>query len=284
MGTNKIFDKVSELAKKALIDEVRATPKPGLVDASNNGAHKDMSIDTFLRSAEALGPYFADITRFGFDKAYENDSDVFFMARSLGLDAEKEMYQATGGINTHKGMIFSMGLVCLAVGKLLAENKEISLDDVCHYVKKYTEGLCKNDYSQAKEPDELTNGEKLYKASGVLGARGEAEAGFPTIRQVSYPIMKEYYESGMEHNLVMVRTLLYMMSVLDDTNVLKRSGVDGASYVKKRSKELISASLDEIKSFDEELIKMNISPGGYADLLAVTRFIYLLESEKDKLK
>jgi len=96
--------------------------------------------------------------------------------------------------------------------------------------------------------------------------------------------MKEYYESGMEHNLVMVRTLLYMMSVLDDTNVLKRSGVDGASYVKKRSKELISASLDEIKSFDEELIKMNISPGGCADLLAVTRFIYLLESEKDKLK
>ena len=284
MGTNKLFNKVSELAKKALVDEVKATPKPGLVDACNSGAHTDMSIDTFLRSAEALGPYFKKIARLGYDNAGKNEKDVFLMARSLGVDAEREMYRATGGINTHKGMIFSMGLVCLATGKLLAEEKKISLDDICLLVARYTEGLCESDYSQKKDANSLTNGERLYKASGVLGARGEAEAGFPTIRNVSYPVMKKYYESGMEHNLVMVRTLLYMMGVLDDTNVLKRSGESGATYVKKKSKELINAPLDEIKKFDDELIKMNISPGGCADLLAVTRFIYLLESENEKLK
>ncbi len=282
MEANNLFDKVSELARTALVDEVKATPKPGLVDACNNGAHTDMSIDTFLRSAKALKPYFRDITRLGYDNAKKECKDVFLMARSLGLDAEKTMYKATDGINTHKGMIFSMGLVCLATGKLLAEEKKISLDDICLLVARYTEGLCKNDYSQEKDTNSLTNGERLYKSNGVLGARGEAEAGFPTIKKVSYPVMKRYYESGMEHNLVMVRTLLYMMSVLDDTNVLKRSGENGASYVKKRSKELISASLDEIKSFDDELIRMNISPGGCADLLAVTRFIYLLETEKEK--
>jgi triphosphoribosyl-dephospho-CoA synthase len=269
-----LFEKVSELAHKALIDEVSATPKPGLVDKNNCGSHKDMNYDTFVKSADALKKYFYDITEYGYNTSDLAENETFPKARKLGLDAEKAMYEATGGINTHKGMVFSGGLVCMAVGRLCALGERVSVEGICDTVAKTVRGLCEGDNSQPKNESSMTNGEKLYKKYGIKGSRGEAESGFATVRLHSYPFMKKCFDEKMSENEALVRTLLYIMSVVEDTNVIKRGGIEEGEYVRKKAKRLVYADMQEICKFDEALIEKNLSPGGCADILAVTWLIY----------
>lgn len=268
------FRLISDLVERSLIDEVSAAPKPGLVDRDNNGAHKDMDINTFMASAKAIKPFFYRFVEYGFENASLAETDVFPPARSIGVDAEKAMYEATGGVNCHKGIIFSIGLMCLAIGRLAAVGESIDVDSVCESVKKHVKGVCSSDYSKL-DSKPTTNGERVYGRYGATGPRGEAEAGFPTIRNVSYPLMKKYFDSGLSVNDCMVRVLLYLTSVLDDTNVLNRGGREGAEFVKKRSAELLNADFSAIREFDAQMIEKNLSPGGCADLLAATRFLYL---------
>ncbi len=282
MDTNRIFDTVSELARNALIDEVSTTPKPGLVDSDNSGAHDDMDINTFLESADALLPYFYKFCEYGYNTADMSESDSLAQARVIGIEAEKAMYLATNGVNTHKGIIFSAGLVCMAVGRLFRLNKEICIENICDTVAKTVSGICIKDYSEISDKSLMSNGERIYKQYGIKGPRGEAESGFLTVRTFSYPFMKKCFENGMDKNTAMVRTLVYIMSIVDDTNVINRGGVAMAEYVKKKSATLYNSDIEKIREFDEELIEKRLSPGGCADLLAVTRFIYLLELEIEK--
>ena len=281
MNTDNFLKKVGELAKSALIDEVTAYPKPGLVDSQNNGAHSDMSIDTFVKSAEALEEYFYRFAKYGKDTSSVGEKESFPNGRLIGVEAERAMFNATGGVNTHKGIIFSMGLICMAVGRLYALGKKISIHNICSTVSLTVSGICERDLQEIKsatfESDFLTNGEKIYTLYGIKGPRGEAESGFKTVREYSYPFMKECFEKGIEKNEVLVRTLLFLMSVVTDTNVINRGGKEAGKYVKDRSKTLYMAPLSEIEEFDKELIQKNLSPGGSADLLAVTWFIYSLE-------
>ncbi len=277
MNKYKVFEQISALAEKALIDEVSATPKPGLVDSENSGAHSDMDINTFKKSAQALKPYFYRFVIYGYETAAFGENKIFPEARNIGMEAEKAMFDATGGINTHKGMIFSAGLICIAVGRILALNKSIDVENICYTVSLISKGVCQSDYSIEKDESLMTNGEKLYRKYGIKGIRGEAESGFATIKKYSYPFMKKCFCNGMTENESLVRTLIYMMSVVEDTNVISRGGKDIADYVKKRAESLYDADFDEIKEFDRELIQKNLSPGGCADLLAITWFIYNLE-------
>ncbi len=279
MDTKQIFEFVSLLAKDALIDEVECTPKPGLVDRNNSGSHKDMNINTFKNSAKAIQTYLYKFVEFGYNSVDMPETEVFSLARAIGIDAEKAMLNATRGVNTHKGAIFSIGLVCLAVGGLLGQKKQINIDNICSTVSAYTYGICENDYRFENSRKKLSNGEKIYKKYRVKGPRGEAEEGFPTVRNVSYPKLKEYISSGLSQNESLVRTLIYIMSVVDDTNIINRGGLDGAVFVKARAGELYNQSIDSIVSFDNEMIEKNLSPGGCADLLALTWFIYLLEQK-----
>lgn len=269
---------LGELAEKALIDEVKATPKPGLVDMENSGAHSDMNIYTFIVSAKSLKPFFIRFAEMGYLNASLPENEVFAKARVVGLEAEKAMFGATGGINTHKGMIFSIGLICLAAGRLLKKGEPLNADTIGNSVALHVNGICQSDYTGLDTKNTLTNGEKVYIKYGIKGPRGEAESGFRTVREVSYPTLKKYLKSSEDQNEALVRTLLYMMSVLDDTNVLKRGGVEGAVFVKEKSKELVNASMKSIRCFDRTLIEKNISPGGCADLLAATWFIYQIEN------
>lgn len=278
MNTNDFLKRVSELAKSVLIDEVRAYPKPGLVDSRNNGAHKDMNIDTFIKSASVLEEYFYRFTRYGIDTADIGERESFPNGRVIGIEAERAMFKATKGVNTHKGIIFSMGLICMAVGRLYALSKEISLDNICSTVSLTVNGICESDLLKIKkEKTVLSNGERLYSKYGIKGPRGEAESGFKTVREHSYPFMKKCFKKGIEKNEVLVRTLLYLMSVLEDTNVINRGGKEAGEYVRNRAKALCQSSLSEIEEFDKELTQKNLSPGGCADLLAVSWFIYSLE-------
>ena len=110
MNTDKFLKKVSELAKNALIDEVTSYPKPGLVDSKNNGAHVDMNIDTFIKSANALEEYFYKFAEYGKNTANIEEKESLPKGRLIGIEAERAMFEATGGINSHKGIIFSIGV------------------------------------------------------------------------------------------------------------------------------------------------------------------------------
>ncbi len=280
MNTSETFAKVSELAREALIDEVSATPKPGLVDSDNSGAHDDMDITTFVKSADALLPYFYKLCEYGYITADMSESDSLAQARVIGIEAEKAMYLATNGVNTHKGIIFSVGLVCMAVGRLFRLNKAVNIGNICDTVAKTVSGICIKDYSEITDKSIMSNGERIYKQYGIKGPRGEAESGFLTVRAFSYPFMKKCFQNGMDKNIAMVRTLVYIMSIVDDTNVINRGGMASAEYVKEKSATLYNSDIEKIREFDKELTEKRLSPGGCADLLAVTRFIYLLESEK----
>ena len=244
---------VSELARRALISEVDVTPKPGLVDINNNGAHKDMSRDLFLKSANVLKPYFKMMCT----------ADVSEI-REIGIEAERAMYQATNGVNTHKGAIYSLGLLCVAV--CLTDSRNI--DTICEKAAEIAKII--TNYDDIIE----TNGKKAYDLYGVKGAKGEAESGFKSVRVYGLPV---YDRSIMMDgdNIAAVKTLLSLMANVDDTNTISRGGFAGAEYVKNKAMELIKDfTYEDVLQFDRELIVRNISPGGCADLLAVTIFLH----------
>ncbi len=274
--TEKLIS-ISELARQALIDEVSATPKPGLVDKNNCGSHSDMNIDTFLCSADALKPYFYEFAVYGKDTANEPVESILKKARKIGLDAEEAMYKATNGVNTHKGLIFSLGLICIAAGRLLAKGLTVDLASICDTSAMIVKGICETDFSAKRTDSLMTSGERFYKQYGIKGSRGEAESGFETVRLYSYSFLEKCINDSLSKNEALVRTLLKLMSVVTDTNMIKRGGIILADEIKGKSAELIYADLDSIEEFDTQLIKENLSPGGSADLLAVTWFIYNLE-------
>lgn len=284
MDKELFFSRVGEICYKALLSEVCATPKPGLVDRANNGAHRDMDIITFLKSAEAISPYFYAFAEYGYASANLTEKNTLKKGREIGLGAEKTMFNATSGINTHKGMIFSAGLICMAAGRSLARSMAITVENICDTVAKTVEGISTGDYSEnmLKGKDVLTNGEKIYQKYGLTGPRGEAESGFLTVRRYGLPFFKSALEKNMTENEALVRTLLYIMSVVDDTNVINRGGKDACEYVKRMSATLYNGTLEEIREFDRVLIEKNLSPGGSADLLAVTVILHDLEKEFGK--
>lgn len=122
---------IGHLAWKALIEEVVTTPKPGLVDLYSNGAHTDMDVDTFRRSAEALRPFFALMAERGIQEQ-GSPEELFWSLRGTGMEAEKAMYGATGGVNTHKGIIFTFGVFCAAAGRCIREKKELTPANLLH--------------------------------------------------------------------------------------------------------------------------------------------------------
>ena len=281
MDREMFFSRVGDICCKALLSEVSATPKPGLVDSANNGAHRDMDITTFRKSAAAISPYFVAFTEYGYNSAALTEKNSLKEGRGIGLEAEKAMFEATGGVNTHKGMIFSGGLICMTAGRLFRLNEAVTVENICDTVAKTVEGISSEDYSEntLKDKDCLTNGEKIYKKYGLSGPRGEAESGYNTVRCYGLPFFKAALGKNMTENEAMVRTLLYIMSIVDDTNVINRGGMDACEYVKRKSAALCNGTLEEICEFDKLLIEKNLSPGGCADLLAVTVILYNLEKE-----
>ena len=259
--------KISELAKESLLFEVSTTPKPGLVDKNNSGSHKDMNFETFLKSTDAIYTYFGKCFKAGFEKK------SFEEIRSLGKEAEKLMLDATGGINTHKGIIYSLGIICTALGTLydgiltLPEN----LSEIC---SRLVEASVKKDFENIS-PD--TAGGRLYLKHGIKGIRGEAESGFKTIFNLSLPVFEECINNGSSLNDSGVFTLLKLIAETTDTNILNRGGFDGASFASKGAKDALEKDLSFANELDKEFIKRNLSPGGCADLLCATYFLYKLK-------
>ena len=238
------------LAAKALTEEVRLTPKPGLVDEHNNGAHSDMDLSLFLRSIDVLTPYFRQMTMLGLTGA-----DAAQL-QALGVEAEAAMFRATGGVNTHKGALFSFSVLLSALGRSLTMG-----GNVFSHAAAITAQLT---------PPKHTNGTAVAERYQVGGARAEAMAGFPTVRQAA---------ALLEHHDPLT-VLLWLMAHTEDSNLYHRGGAEGAAFVKQQAAAILQAPPEnrpaQAEALDQALIARKLSPGGCADLLALALFLQML--------
>jgi len=273
-------------ASTALLYEVSATPKPGLVDRVNSGAHHDMDFFTFQSSAEALLPYFEEFVLYGLEHRQEEPSEFLTGIRPIGVRAENAMLAATGGVNTHKGAIFSMGILCTAYGYLYESPKKSQSVEmngqICRVCMEIASPFLE-DFREVTRENAKTAGQKLYAEYGITGVRGEAAFGFPTVFKTALPYFRTCRSEGCSINDAGVLALVKIMAELADTNVMHRSSYAEGIEIRERMRALsekgLSASemIAEVSKLDCEFIRRNISPGGSADLLALTYFVSMME-------
>ena len=273
--------RIGELAVKALLYEVCATPKPGLVDRENSGSHKDMDIFTFMASSSALWPYFRDCAQAGMETCDASPEETFRRLRSLGRMAEQTMYRATGGVNTHKGAIFTLGLLCGSAGRAY-KTENLSVPALLEACRAMTKGLVKKDLESAAP--NATHGRKAFAQYGVTGIRGEAEVGFPAVVEVGLPVLREGLSRGKSLNDAGCAALLAIMAHTADTNLIARSDRDTQKAVCAQIRGLMAENpFPEaacLRELDRQFVEKNLSPGGSADLLAATFFLHFMESEQ----
>ncbi|MGR5397937.1 triphosphoribosyl-dephospho-CoA synthase CitG [Vibrio harveyi] len=271
-----LFSLVSELAYHAMLVEVHLSPKPGLVDLISNGAHSDMNVPLFEASASAIRPFLNGFLNAGLAHATHSAETLLDVLRPIGIQAERAMFAATGGVNTHKGMIFGLGLVCGAIGWL--KGKGIAVDSL-HISQVIKRSCALMVFQELKNTDSKkeTHGERLYREFGLTGARGEAASGYQTIMTYSLPAYQQALYEGASAEQALWQVLLTLMVHNQDTNVVSRGGMHGLRYVQNIASKLIDSggwhnpNLEEqLLDFDRQLIEKNLSPGGSADLLALT--------------
>lgn len=255
-------------AVSSLLEEVNATPKPGLVDRRNNGSHRDMDLPMFTASAHALTPYFRECFSIGRTLPRE---EIFPELRQAGLRAEQTMYQTTGGINTHKGAIFTMGILCGSIGSLWSADTPNPLSEaVFQQSELLTASHVAKDYLSATG---VTAGERLYLTQGMTGARGEAANGFPSVKK-ALSFLRQQKATGIEENDALIRTLLFLIAHVDDTNLHHRGGKQGAQWAAKAVQALLpTPTRAQVEALDDAFMERNLSPGGCADLLAAAIFL-----------
>lgn len=267
---------IAHLATQALQAELDTTPKPGLVDKDNNGAHRDMDYALMQRSINTLHPYFVKLALLGCADALPTHTSI----RDIGIEAEKAMLAATNGVNTHKGALFSMGLAVVAAAheeREIAANEEQILkernggEDVLVSLQTTIKALA------ASFPDTSgTHGSKAKLLSkgttAIKGALDNAREGYEMLFAEWLPFYIERRKERDAHTLH--KTLLRIMCDLDDTNVIYRTNLATAEEVKQEARALLdSFSEAALKDMDRRYTARNISPGGAADMLSLTIFI-----------
>lgn len=276
-----IYDKIGDCCVSALISEVSATPKPGLVDRLNSGAHKDMDFNLFIVSVEAIAPYFKKFAEIG---GGLDSIDEFSLGklRPLGIECEKAMFRVTQGVNTHKGVIFSIGIISAAAGFCYKTQKSLNIETICSVAGKIGKESDKDFYNEDRE---MTKGKQLYYAYGIRGVRGEAASGFLSVRNYALPVMNKLINEGYDENDINLQVLLNLMANVTDTNVISRGGIDGALYQKSSARKaldmggaLTPEGKKQLYKMDNDYIKRNISPGGCADLLSAAITLHSLEN------
>ena len=270
---------IGTLAYEGLLAEVNTTPKPGLVDANNRGSHKDMDIPLFTRSAESLRPYFLACFEIGRQTQALPPEEAFSQLRRAGMEAEKQMFAATGGVNTHKGAVYTMGLLCGSIGRLWQAGKPFAgLDAVLQEAANLVFSSVQADFAAIDTPK--TPGETLFVKKGLTGIRGEAAAGFPAIRDISLPAFTKALSQGKNQNDAAVIALIHLIAQVEDTNLYHRGGSEGAAFAKAAAKALLpDPEMGVVERLDAQFISRNLSPGGCADLLAATLFLHALKTK-----
>lgn len=273
------------LVLEAMLLEANCAPAPGLVDRFNSGAHNDMDIYTFIKSSVALSPYMHNFVYMGYMHKGALDTLLAFI-RPLGIEAEATMFKATKGVNTQKGLIFLMGILCAAAGYVYRKYNIIKSTLVFDAVKIMCQGLVAKELGNLPHDRKLTSGERLYHQYGIRGIRGELEDGLPIIQDIALPAYKKAISLGATDDALLIYTLLSIMTATEDTTIINRHDQDTLIMVQKSAKKLLSNDdilqldgFDAVKDLDRQFIEQWISPGGSADLLAATHFLYVLENK-----
>lgn len=265
--------RLSCAAVESLEQEARTTPKPGLVDERNCGSHPDMSLEMLLHSARSLKDYFEQCAQIGFDCDAE---ETFSSLQRAGQRAEREMLSGTGGVNTHKGAIFSLGILCAAAASC-AESFQADVEIICRRASAIAGPAVERHFETITEAHSF--GERLYLAQGVRGIRGEAADGFPSLLAV-WPMFKQEADT-LSLNEAGVRTLIRLLSRIQDTTLVKRGGEMGRAFVQTqaRSIEQNHFQTEAILALDDAMIARNLTCGGCADLLACLYFLHAISPE-----
>lgn len=274
---------VVQNAVKSMLYEVTVTPKPGLVDPQSSGPHPDMDAFNFIDSALSLESYFNSSFVAGWHFEGNDYQTLFNQIRELGIKAEKTMFSATNGINTHKGAVFSLGVVVAASAVNLSggafDTKKIS-----KYVKLMLQGLVEKDFKDVKSKEllDLTAGEKQYLLYGETGIRGEAEQGYPTVMEHALPFL---VQSRGTTNQRLLDTLMTIVASSSDSNLIKRAGnrkvIDWAHQQAQEFLDLggslTESGMAKLLELNQIFYDRNLSLGGSADLLIVTIFFGLMQ-------
>ena len=270
---------IGHLASMALQAELDTTPKPGLVDRNDNGAHRDMDHALMQRSIQALHPYFVRLAQLGFtDKQPFHDEIV-----NIGIEAEREMFKATGGVNTHKGALFSIGLAAVALaGESFCRITQAERCGTMAYNdvnSKQIQSLSNSIASLARLfPDTNgTHGSKA-KANNILkGALDNAREGYTQLFKAWLPFYIDRIAEG--DNYALHKTLLRIMCDLDDTNIVYRTSMETMQEVKAEARQMLDTSRNivnfeaALQAMNTDYIHRNISPGGSADMLSLVVFL-----------
>ncbi|PXX50981.1 triphosphoribosyl-dephospho-CoA synthase [Aquitalea magnusonii] len=262
----QLASQLAALACQSLLDEARLAPKPGLVDSRGNGAHSDLNLELMCRSARALQPAFFAMA----NAAWRQTPSTTLREQlgSLGRSGEQAMLQASGGVNTHRGAIWAIGLLVAAAAMDASQLQAAA--------------VCQRAAALARLPDRLLpaqprKGELACQRYGVGGARGEAQQGFPHITRLALPALQASRARGDGEVNARLNALLAIMSRLDDTCLLSRGGMPGLTLVQAGAAKVLAAGgvatlpgRRRLYQLEKDMLAQRLSPGGAADLLAAT--------------
>jgi len=272
LGLSGADARIGRLAIRSLYREVALAPKPGLVTPLGNGSHRDMNFATFLRSLVALRDYFPAITACG------RQQPAFAALQQLGIAAEKSMLVATAGVNTHRGAIFNLGLLCAAAGALQAAGRPFAAEALCLTVAETWGASILASLPPAAE--QVSHGLAVACRYGAGGARREAADGFPAVREIGLPIYRATLAQTGDAELAEVQALFALIAGLEDTNLLWRGGAQGLAEARALAAGFLDAGgvfagdwRQLAAQIDRIFIARRLSPGGSADLLGVTLFL-----------
>ena len=259
---------IARQAVRSLYAELTLYPKPGLVSLVDNGSHDDMTAATFLRSLFALRHYFRDVTRAGMQDA------PFTTLKRLGIAAEARMLAATGGINTHRGAVFCLGLLCAAIGNCRARGTPLTAAGIrATLLLRWAEALAA--HTQALGGD--SHGLRVAQRYAASGAREEAALGLPSVFEVALPALRRTLASGRGTRRARIDALFALMGHISDTNLYHRGGEEGAYTVQRHARAFVDAGGTGADGWEgralachHAFVAARLSPGGAADLLAAT--------------
>lgn len=267
---------LARMALRSLHQELTLYPKPGLVSLVDNGSHDDMDASTFMRSLFSLRRYFSDIATAGMAGA------SFTELKRLGIEAEQRMLRATGGINTHRGAIFCLGMLCASIASCRGQEMMLSPQAIrATLLIRWGDALTGHTNSKGGREEPASHGLRVAARHAVGGAREEGALGFPSVFEIALPQLQATLAAGRDWHCAKTDALFALMAHVSDTNVYHRGGAAGAALVQQRSRDFLAqggtadgAWLARAEAIHHEFVEHRLSPGGAADLLAAACLIH----------
>jgi len=268
---------IGAIARAALTLELETYPKPGLVSHADRGSHDDMDAETFRASINAIAPYFASLAEAGFAKC------EMMHLRKIGLAAERAMFAATDGINTHRGAIFSLGLLCAAAGARAGDPSMHHAPLGAIVMRLWSQDILRGPVLLQ------SHGQIARQRYGAGGVQRQAADGFPAVYNIALKALPRNALTGADQEESRVDACFALIAKLDDTNLLHRGGPEGLAFAQAAAREFLRKGgsrnpgwLDLALSIHSRFVERRLSPGGSADLLACALFIRISERSLPK--